>query len=619
MIGKHFGTLAEAQHRSNTLFLSERDLSLTVPINFVTNPGISVTSACFSNNIYIDQDFKRCLQNLLELGFRRLEIDIYWDQEKNQFSLCPATLPKSQPLDVTTDTPTLNTTTDHTTNLGYVRSSLKPDLVFQATSKEREDTIPSVNPQSNATTILEQKVLTNEPYTCTDSLNLELLTTQLLEYLKKTDSVLEAHLIFIILNLHSSAIINSTVLINSVPKTLPNYDNLVGKTLSLNFSSYLYTPDNLKDDRTNLNESWYKVTQRYQTSSDYYIENVDEDGVLFSEDGWPAESYIEFALGKRVLLGWGSIDSQMDKYNFSGDTEIIFPSNYLKNENININITSNGELTEGCFLKNETQAISSVNSSWAIEPRFSNFIYPTSESDDLKSLLYLTSNIKICGISPFLHIDLLNTTAVDPQQYRTYINSISWSWAPNEPRSYKISSTDDSTDSHFRCATANLSLSGRWAVANCSQNIFAACRAHGQPYKWLISRRATTFDMAHKICPQGYNFAAPRTALENAYLLEEMRRNEVDWDGEVKCWVAFESRDIEGCWVVGGKNNTCPYAADRTTLETIRKRTLLIPTTAAIIILVLTALTILAKAARNRREGRRLRRQQSVAYEGVPG
>lgn len=87
--------------------------------------------------------------------------------------------------------------------------------------------------------------------------------------------------------------------------------------------------------------------------------------------------------------------------------------------------------------------------------------------------------------------------------------------------------------------------------------------------------------MAHKICPQGYNFAAPRTALENAYLLEEMRRNEVDWDGEVKCWVAFESRDIEGCWVVGGKNNTCPYAADRTTLETIRKRTLLVSFRAA--------------------------------------
>ncbi|POS85574.1 hypothetical protein EPUL_003096 [Erysiphe pulchra] len=620
MIGNHFGTLAEAQYQSNTLFLSERDLSLTVPINFVANPGISVTSACFSNKIYIDKDFNSCFQNLLELGFRRLEIDIYWDQWNSQFSLCPATLPKSSSPDAQiTATPTLTTATDQTTNLVSSTSPSTSDLVLQVISRERGDTTPSVNSQPNATTTLEQNVQTIGPYTCTESLNLELIITQLLQYLKKTDSVLEAHLIFIILNLHSSALINSTVLIQSVPNTLPNHHTLLGQTLSLNFSSYLYTPDNLKSDRANLNESWYKVTQRYKTSSDYYIENVDKDGVLYTEDGWPAESYIEFALGKRVLIGWGSIDSQMSKYNFSGDSEIIFPSNYLKNENLNVSITNNGELTEGCFLQNEAQVISSVNSSWAIEPQFSNFMYPTSKSDDLTSLLYLTSNINTCGISPFLHNNLDNTTATDPQQYRTYIKSISWSWAPDEPQSYKRSSTDDSIDSQYRCVTARLALSGRWTVADCLQNIFAACRANGQPYNWLISPRATTFDLAHKMCPQGYSFAAPRTALENAYLLQEMRRSELSLSGDVKCWVAFESRDVEGCWVVGGKNNTCPYAADRTTLETIRKRTLLIPTTAAIVILVFTALTILAKAARNRREGRRPCRQQKVAYEGVPG
>ncbi|KAI6244731.1 Maintenance of telomere capping protein 6 [Erysiphe necator] len=619
MIENHLRITAEAQHKPSTLFLSERDLSLTVPINFVANPGVSVTSACFSNKKYIDKDFSSCLWNLLEVGFRRLEIDIYWDEGNSQYSLCPATFSKSSLDPEITATPTLSITSVGTTSLVSATSFSNPDVVHQLTPRVRRDTAStSASLQPDIINTLEQNVQILGPYACTESLNLELLLTQLLKYLRKTDNVLEAHLIFVILNLHASAFVNSTDLIQPKPKAFPNYQKLVGHTLSSNFSSYLYTPSHLRSDRANLNESWYKVTSRYKTSSDYYLQDVDKNGAFYSEDGWPAESYIEFALGKRILLGWGSVDSQMSGYNFSGDSEIIFPSDYLKNKNTNLSVTSTGEITEGCFLHNETQMISSINSSWAIEPEFSNFNYPTSKSDDLSSFLHLTSNINNCGISPFLYNNLLNSSAKDLQPYRAYINSTSWSWAPNEPRSDSISTLDNGTNSYRRCATAHLALSGRWTVADCLQNIFSACRAHGHPYKWLISSRATTFDLAHNSCPQGYIFAAPRTALENAYLNQELSRSERNWVGDVKCWVAFESRDVDGCWVVGGKNNTCPYADNRTTLETIRKRTLLIPTVAAIVILVLTALTILAKAARNRREGRRLRRQQSVAYEGVP-
>ena len=58
---------------------SQRDLGLRVPINFVTVPGVSFSAACFPTLDFEDHNSGDCLSNLLALGFRRFEIDLYWD------------------------------------------------------------------------------------------------------------------------------------------------------------------------------------------------------------------------------------------------------------------------------------------------------------------------------------------------------------------------------------------------------------------------------------------------------------------------------------------------------------------------------------------------------------
>lgn len=55
------------------------------------------------------------------------------------------------------------------------------------------------------------------------------------------------------------------------------------------------------------------------------------DGIISTEDGWPSESFIEFAQSKRLLVGYGIVDPQMQNYNFSGDQSTIFPAGYSKN------------------------------------------------------------------------------------------------------------------------------------------------------------------------------------------------------------------------------------------------------------------------------------------------
>lgn len=153
---------------------------------------------------------------------------------------------------------------------------------------------------------------------------------------------------------------------------------------------------------------------------------------------------------------------------------------------------------------------------------------------------------------------------------------MSWSWAPDEPRKYPKVANSSYNSSNFRCTTSNLNLSGRWAVSDCTEKNFSACRALGQPHNWTISLESTSFNLTGEACPYGYTFIAPRTALENAYLTQEMRQAKRDWVDGVKCWVAFQSLNIEGCWVLGKSNSTCRYVDNQLTLETMRKRTILV-------------------------------------------
>ena len=77
---------------------SQRDLGVTVPINHVTVPGISLSAGCFSQMRYENDDAALCLSNLLAVGFQRFEVDLYWDDARQVWSLCPVAIPDASSL-----------------------------------------------------------------------------------------------------------------------------------------------------------------------------------------------------------------------------------------------------------------------------------------------------------------------------------------------------------------------------------------------------------------------------------------------------------------------------------------------------------------------------------------
>jgi hypothetical protein len=390
----------------------------------------------------------------------------------------------------------------------------------------------------------------------------------------QTENTLNATLLYVTLNIHAAASDRSPLSSASVPTNLPGTYNTLSSLFSGNLSEYLYTPADLASDRANLNNSWYTVQALYRPVEDYYNVTKNQYNVASTEDGWPSMSYVEFSKSRRLLLGWGTVDPKMAGYNFSADTGTIFPSSYIQDIQADVITDSSGDLTRGCFMHNSTDDLSMINSSWAVDTTLPGFDYPTTPLANITPLLNLTTNSTNCGISPFLNVTLLNATAHDNYiPYQNFTYSTVWSWAPGEPRNY--TSSDASSESLFRCATANIDLAGRWVVADCSQKYYAACRANRQPYNWTINSYPISYSFADQACPDSYQFAAPRTALENSYLAQAMRNSHRDYDGH-GAWVDFNSLDYKSCWVTGGPNATCLYSTSLRQEDDLQKRIILV-------------------------------------------
>ena len=638
-----------------TAALSQRDLSLQIPVNFVTSPGVSLSAACFGDGQYQDAAFERCLANLLATGFRRFVIDVFWDAGRRVWSLCPVQVPQgggnapvmsSVSSVATTSRGSLSSASFTRNEHGIIgREPMTTTHVRRQESSTNEASTSTTAAGSSGTGPISSSTAASAtaeptqfsspdgplyelgPYNCTSTVDLSSFASVFGNFLADSATTLAAALTYLDLNLHVAAPVSKPLgpgeTLNS--SSLPQPSELLSSILSSNLSAYLYTPTRLREQRENVNASWFNVQQDYRPAEGYFTLNPISapQGSFSTPDGWPNEGYIEFSNAQRLLAGFGTVDTQLLQYNFSGDDADIFPSSYLTNS-LATTLSTDGSVTGGCFFNLNSSSLSSVNNSWAISSYSAN---SASQQDDLNVTSRSISNLTACGISPFLNSTLGgNLTASSTSAiaaYQNFARSTIWSWAPGEPRN--VSSSEDDA-SRIRCAALDLSSSpeGRWHVADCSQHYPAACQstAPGSMYSWKISDSRTSYSESDGMCPEGFAFAVPRTALENRYLhstLQQQRSDAGDDSSFSAVWLNFNSLDYQGCWV-RGVNTSCPYIGRSGDSSS---RTVVIPTVAAIIIFVLAVLTFFVKCASNRQNSRRRRRRRGIGegewdYEGVP-
>ncbi|KAL1954440.1 hypothetical protein VTO42DRAFT_1164 [Malbranchea cinnamomea] len=622
-----------------TVELAQRDVSLQIPINAVTHPAVSLTPACFGNGVYELEAAKKCISNLLAVGYRRLYVDLYWSLKSSRWSFCPVEIP-SDAVGATAAPSTTITSFDSATMLDGTLTAI--DLPDTATVESPFETSPpngfdrrraamgSSDPSATAeasaipmtvapveipttTSSSGETLYTLGSYACSHSLDIFTLVRILADYFDSTANTLDAHLLYLIVNLHSAARYESPddpsrTLLSS---ELPSASSSLGTIFENSIGSYIYHPKQLEDERQDT-DVWYDVDGDFAPVDEYFTTERNSQRHLTTDDGWPCEGYVGLTNGKRLLLGWGHIDPQMGVYDFEHDRAVIFRSGFLSSR-INVSF-GNGSLESGCLYDPHTKNVKEVDFSWAIAE-----IPNVNSTEELSTL---SRQLASCGISPLVNSTLLNTTAdADIKPYRNVSLSSVWSWSPGEPRnSSNINSP--AIDRRHLCAVMDLSVSGQWRSTDCSDSHYAACRIGDSPFDWNVTFERVTYADAAHACPPGSKFAVPRTGLENTYLYafltsqpDSARNASVNTGDDHEVWIDFNSLDVATCWVDGGPKAQCPYELDYAAME---RRAIIIPTVAAIVVLIITALTLFVKCNANRRNSRRRRVIEGWEYEGVP-
>jgi len=478
----------------------------------------------------------------------------------------------------------------------------------------------STNPESTPAPD-DQTLLSVGDYVCSTQLDVHLFLEVLYGHFSNTEDNLNATTAYITLNIYAAASASSSDGGDVAPSqdNLPQGNNMLSSLITANNSQYLFTPQLLSDQRDDLNKpgSWFTVRQPQLPDYTFYELNRDNN-VIWTPDGWPSEGVVELARARRMLVGFGNIDSRMQDYDFPLDESTIFPPGYIQ-DGRDVDFATNGTITNGCIFNADDASLSQANSSWATN-HISN-ISSTTDSTSLSVRLAQASNLTDCGISPILNATLLNATAdTNIEPYKSYVMSTMWSWAEDQPQNFNSSDDGDNEDDASpknRCAVLN-ATSTRWQAQPCDKIHHVTCRASdgSNPFDFRISDANTAYDKAENACRGDVEFAVPRTSLENSFLASKWReyRSEHDIDDEL-LWLDFNDLDIAGCWVIG-QNSTCPYQDQQSS----EGREVVVPTVAAVVVFVLAILTVFIKCAANRRNTRRRRKRVDDGwdYEGVP-
>jgi hypothetical protein len=447
-------------------------------------------------------------------------------------------------------------------------------------------------------------------YSCTETIGISTLTDVLAAYFEVTENDLNATFKYLEFNVRLAAPSDDpTDTTNQAdPERLPTVGNYISDLINSTLSRYLYTPAALRSERANLNESWFASNIDNKPAAEYMTTIPLEDGSgLYTLNGWPSESIIMFLRALRIVASIGTIDSQMQQYDFEADAGTVFSPGDISNE-ISTTLSPDGVVTAGCLYQSSNITVPLANSSWAISSNLPN-------NTSLNTTSYAALNLSSCGISPILNTPLLGNSATNnATTYREFIRDSLWGWDRDEPSD----STSTATNSRH-CAVANLDNNGLWEVVDCTNENRFLCRRDDSPYTFTISDSKNRYYQGYEACDEGFTFAVPRTALENRYavaVMQDWLSRRADFDDAPVFWLSINDIDTRDCWV-SGVDQICPYRSDA---RDKTKPTVVIPTVAGVIVFLLAILTITVKCAANRQNTRRRRKRGEGGwdYEGVP-
>ncbi|KAG5459557.1 MAG: hypothetical protein BJ554DRAFT_29, partial [Olpidium bornovanus] len=607
-------------------FQNQKDLAKYTPLHRIPQPVMNLTSAYFGGGKSFSTALIKNVTSVLKAGWRRLSVNLYYEQALPAWQLCPVrlTLPASSSAATTT-----------TTTSGSASAPTDPP----AQDRQIGDVLCS---------------------TSSDQLQLFLgaLNSWVAANLKEKRDRDVVVLVLNLLDLGPPA--GNATFFGPSPNTnatlaARNPGLSIGRLLSSTFGNALYTNLNLQQDRS----SRGVIAQQY-------------NGVG-SEWPTPAALLDQSSTPRMVLAGFGYVKLQTPPadpaaattlstpslmytgYNVSADTEsVVHPPGSLGIPGPLQNVTGD----DGNPTLSDTSASGWPNCSMPLgdlvllpsgsesafgvigrgnwwgssRPPAASTVFrlaswawaAVDESPTNRWSLETVYQAARCGYSPnfiFASVGLPNV-----------LSGGIWSWDVGHGH-------NKSTDLP-RCSAMDIAT-GRWRVVDCDAPLRAACQNNADPNMWTLSETQVGYSDSGSSCPTEYRFAVPRTGQQNAHLRRSALLTffpDLSAIGDVTVNVAkdrlgaaagtdaasavvrldYNCQMTAGCWVVG-QNNPCPYEkmVGRRALrgwgdEDVQTGLINFSAAAGVIILSVVALSLYFKCRRMFRVRKASRRKQEV-------
>lgn len=321
---------------------SQRDLAMNTSINRIESPAINLATSFFGNN-YTDAKVQD-IGSVLNMGYRRLVLDLYWDSTRGNWQLCPEAIPSADLQQHVAERPdiVLPIASDNDSATAQPLSSYKKQSANQSSisSIAQSSLLPPISKGFVANRFLSlQSDVILGAQTCSPWITFRHFMSYIDLYLNSVDPLrnrANTDIFFLILNLNNVKVNSSTGSqpLNTDPQWTDNLSANQSLSLRQTISSSIgqsllktprvYTPHNLTIDRSNLSASFNTTGLPYFTTKKNTTSNT-----LTTEDGWPPWYYL---IEKQVqlLVGFGDNFLPSDiNYDVQDDASYIFDQQTL--------------------------------------------------------------------------------------------------------------------------------------------------------------------------------------------------------------------------------------------------------------------------------------------------
>ncbi|KAK6463074.1 maintenance of telomere capping protein 6 [Scheffersomyces coipomensis] len=476
---------------------TQRDVSKPIPIDQLTNPGVSLNSLLFDIDGYVTDSVNE-FYTLLTVGIKTFMLDLYWNEFTGKWQLCPAPFPSN---------------------------------------------ITDVN---SAQTVIWGGI----QYKCEPSASISDLMQVLYTFIIETNTNMDVDLVQMLFTLNSitAGMTNTTLYTNSILNNLGN-TSLNATIGSLN--TYIFSPTDLESYEANLQQNQY--SNFYNSSSQTLpslstvlltdfkrvmfnviannLANTTRKYILSTED----TSMIFFSgtnLNTTLVANEDSILEQcgsLPSMDLNDTENVIFFNDLSLNTHFRYVIDNPDNGFSNDTFRDYMQC--------GIAPILNSSYYNlgTGESDQIPDIA-----------NEFAPLSFWSWAPGEPSSYNSSVNA-----------TVLTNFTQDLSGSQeaYKCVT--LDAEG-WAVANCYKTYQYACQNTNSPNDWIISRdeKKEYFD-AYKdgACPDGYILSLPRSSIEQLSLRSAIQRQ----NGTYPVWIDLNDITVSGCFVSGGPYADCPY------------------------------------------------------------